>query len=88
MGGSVSMWVKQHFVVFECVVDKKTQNNCVQPIKSMNVVCLARTARPFCMSLLLLVSGTRLMTRVADLRKVSMSATGWPQLMYTSSDVA
>jgi hypothetical protein len=49
-GGSDSMWVKQHFSVFECVVDKKTQNNSVQPIKSMNEVCLAQTGRPFCMS--------------------------------------
>jgi hypothetical protein len=87
-GGSGSTWVKQHFSVFECVVDKKTQNNSVKPIKSMNEVCLAQTGRPFCLSLLLLVSGTRSMTRVADLRNVSMSSTGWPQLMYTSSDVA
>jgi hypothetical protein len=54
----------------------------------MNEVRLAQTDRPFCMSFLLLVLGTRSITRVADLRNVSMSATGWPQLMYTSSDVA
>jgi hypothetical protein len=49
-GGSDSMWVKQHFSVFECVLDKKTQNNSVQHIKSMNKVCLAQTGKPFCMS--------------------------------------